>query len=306
MSRTELLKEIQCLKPWHQVIQITEEVSSATPFTDQGSLSERENDGVALLSLWRPFRNFVDKIYPNGLTGKTFLDCACNAGAYCFWARELNADRVVGFDAREHWINQARFVRSNRRTAPTDRIELHVCDLYDVPNLKLPQFDFTVFKGLYYHLPDPILGLKIAADLTKDVLWFNTAFTPRSDFVGLVQAIEGTNEVMSGVHGLSYFPTHPHVISEQLRWLGFEDIRLLFSRKNKRLGRHGGRMSIVAAREDGRLDALRRIARKLPPRVNEDRLKELLFFDPQQDVEQESHRISEENLDSIDTVSDSD
>jgi tRNA (mo5U34)-methyltransferase len=42
------------------------------------------------------------------------LDCACNCGAFLFWAKELGADECFGFDIRQHWIDQAEFLREHR------------------------------------------------------------------------------------------------------------------------------------------------------------------------------------------------
>ena len=47
-------------------------------------------------------------------------------------------------------------------------------DLYDLPERGLEPFDLTIFKGIFYHLPDPVRGLKIAADLTKEALILDT------------------------------------------------------------------------------------------------------------------------------------
>ena len=51
---------------------------------------------------------------------------------------------------------------------PGEDIRFEVCDLYALPELDLPSFDITLFNGIFYHLPEPVTGLKIAADLTKE------------------------------------------------------------------------------------------------------------------------------------------
>ena len=66
-------------------------------------------------------------------------------------------------------------------------------------------------------------------------------------------AIEGTEELMSGVHSLSWYPTGKKTMARILYWLGFRDIRLIVEKEqNKRL--RNGRIELMAAREDGRLD----------------------------------------------------
>ena len=72
-------------------------------------------------------------------------------------------------------------------------------DLYDAPKHDLPKFDFTYFSGILYHLPDPITGLKIAADLTKEVLFISTAGVSRPENpTGMSMSRESTTRVMSG------------------------------------------------------------------------------------------------------------
>ncbi len=93
------------------------------------------------------FFKLMGSIFPEGkLDGKKFLDCACNCGGYCFWAKELGAAKCAGFDVRQYWIDQAEFLLDNR-TLPTDGISFTRSDLYDVPSLNLGTFDITLFKG---------------------------------------------------------------------------------------------------------------------------------------------------------------
>ena len=47
-------------------------------------------------------------------------------------------------------------------------------DVYDLPELGLEPFDITIFDGLFDHLPTPSPGLKIAADLTSELMVFDT------------------------------------------------------------------------------------------------------------------------------------
>ena len=129
-----------------------------------------KNDGVDLFNLKPNFQRQIKKLFPNGLEGKTLLDCACNSGGYCFWAKEFGAESTFGFDVREKWIQQANFLRKNRTIGTSENMEFEVCDLYDIPSKNLSPFDITIFKGIFYHLPDPIAGLEIAANLTKNLI----------------------------------------------------------------------------------------------------------------------------------------
>ena len=98
VTRQALINRIKTLGPWHMGIQLTEELNTAQVFSDAGTIKDRpSNDGVSLLQLREPFVKRLNQIYPDGIENKRFLDCACNAGGYCFWAREERRQVCVWF-----------------------------------------------------------------------------------------------------------------------------------------------------------------------------------------------------------------
>ncbi len=253
MSNNELLiQQIRALRPWHQNIRISESLQVMDAFDEQERL-RANNENVSMIDASHRFAEKVNLIYPAGLAGKSFLDCACNAGGYCFWAGELGARSVHGFDVREHWIRQAEFVRTNRTYGPVDHLNFRVCDLMELNKQGIEPADFTLFKGIFYHLADPILGLKIAADMTREVLWFNSARCFIDNTESLYCVFEASEKLMSGVHDLSWIPSGPSVIAKMLYWLGFSDIYHVFSKESPE--RPGfGRMEVMASRIPGQLD----------------------------------------------------
>jgi hypothetical protein len=178
----ELKAEIVRLGPWHLDLDVTPEVSTAAfleapPCTYEGS-GHLDPGRITLIDPRPQFEALFGRVYPDSLDGRTFLDCACNCGAYCFLAREAGASYSFGFDVREHWIAQGRFLLENRTVGRNDLIELEVMDLYELPQRGVGPFDITLFKGIFYHLPDPITGLKAAADLTRELLIVDTSTRP--------------------------------------------------------------------------------------------------------------------------------
>ena len=264
LDNKALIEKIRELGPWHHDIELNDEVHTGKVFSPTGILPKQENEGVTLISPRNQFTNLMQGCYPDSLLqGKTFLDCACNGGGYCFLAREFGATNVVGFDVREHWINQAKFALEHRKTAPVDNIRFEVMDLYDLPKQNLPKFDFTYFSGIFYHLPDPVTGLKIAADQTKDIIFVNTAgINVPQNPTGMSMSRESITRVMSGVYELSWFPNGAECIQALLNWLGFKEVKLmrLVENPNDRI-----RISIVASREEGRLE---NVPGELMPPVN--------------------------------------
>lgn len=261
----ELKKQIVEHHPWHFKIDIRDGIGTEYCYTVDESLLPYHSGTVTFLDQHAWIQGILTKVYPEGLANKSILDSACNCGAYCFWAKELGASRTFGFDVREHWINQAEFLRKNRDYDSTG-MEFKVSDLYDVPKLNLEPFDFTFFRGIFYHLPDPITGLKIAADLTKEVMYFDTATThvlgDEAVSGALVASTEGTESYMSGVHVLNWYPTGPKVLRHILSWMGFKEIKVIDYKKvnspnndTGSLAAKKGRISIVASKVEGRLDA---------------------------------------------------
>jgi tRNA (mo5U34)-methyltransferase len=169
-------------------------------------------------------KRLLQSIYPGGLERRSVLDCACNNGAFLFAARELGAGRCVGFDVREHWINQARFL-VRHRGEPAHDLHFKNLDLYELPALDLDPFDITFFAGIFYHLPDPISGLQIAADLTREVIFVSSAARSGLPDGMLVTHEESQENPLSGVHGLNWFPTGPGVIARVLAQMGFAETR---------------------------------------------------------------------------------
>ncbi|MFM7115402.1 MAG: methyltransferase domain-containing protein [Planctomycetota bacterium] len=253
-SDAKLRVEIARLGPWHMNIQLTESVWTGEVFASGGAIRDRDrNKGISLLNLRLHYFDLLSKIFPQGVEGKTLLDCACNAGGYSFWAREIGMRSAFGFDVREHWIQQARFVQAHRQVAPTDNIQFAVCDLYDLPKLNCSPADITMFKGIFYHLPDPVTGLKLAADLTREVMIFNTSTIWGESDGYLKCGRESRNNLMSGVHGLKWYATGPKVLAEILKWAGFVEQKLHFQ-----VQQHDqpqlGRIEIIASKVPGMLE----------------------------------------------------
>jgi SAM-dependent methyltransferase len=204
------------LGPWHLQVEIAPELSTRDFY-------EAESE-KAVQTFYDPgpqVKSILARLYPKGLQGRTVLDCACNNGAYLFAAKEAGAGRCFGFDARGHWIEQARFLVEHRQ-GPSDDMHFETCDLYDLLERDVEPCDFTICSGVLYHLPDPIRALEIMARLTSEVMLLTSATVPGWRDGAIVAAQESKTAKLSGVHGLNWFPTGPAAASMILWWLGFE------------------------------------------------------------------------------------
>jgi tRNA (mo5U34)-methyltransferase len=242
MTPDELRAEILRLGPWHYDIEIAPGIRTGIGSVAAGAYPA-ELGRPMVLQPQEVMQQHANELFPEGLGGRSVLDCGCNAGGYLFALRGFGAGRCFGFDAREHWIRQARFVASQLGMGD---IEFAVCDLASLPARNLGRFDITIFSGLLYHLPDPVTGLRIAADHTNELLIVNTDVADRPG-ASLVLNVESATEVMSGVDRLAWLPSGPGVIREMLRWCGFPYTRLRFDRYGLSKRR---RIEILAARDE--------------------------------------------------------
>jgi tRNA (mo5U34)-methyltransferase len=249
MDEAALREEIIRLGPWHFDIKVAEGLTTrvsleAPPGTYAESFGE-----VSFQDVRTEHRVHLKNLYPDGVNGRTVLDCACNSGGYLFWSRELGAGSCFGFDVREHWIRQARFIQEHRPDA--EDMQFEVMDLSDLPERGLEPFDLTIFKGIFYHLADPVRGLKIAADLTKEAMILDTNSRAGMPDGLLALEQEGVEAVMLGVDGLNWHPTGPETVIRILEWAGFVEFHVMRWAREYKPGT--GRFGMVASKQPGLL-----------------------------------------------------
>jgi tRNA (mo5U34)-methyltransferase len=115
---------------------------------------------------WRRFQHAI----PRDLTGKSVLDVGCNAGFYAIEMKSRGAQRVVGVDYDERYLEQARFAADVKG----QDIEFRQLSVYDLAKLG-ETFDIVLFMGVLYHLRHPLLALDLIHDhVARDMLIFQS------------------------------------------------------------------------------------------------------------------------------------
>jgi tRNA (mo5U34)-methyltransferase len=115
---------------------------------------------------WQRFQHAI----PEDLTGKTVLDIGCNAGFYSLEMKRRGADRVLGIDFDNRYLDQARLAAEVRGAD----IEFRKLSVYDVATLG-ERFDVVLFMGVLYHLRHPLLALDLIHDhVVGDVLVYQS------------------------------------------------------------------------------------------------------------------------------------
>lgn len=155
MNREQIAREVEMLGPWFHNLELGGVQTAPRHF-----LGDYPRD---------KFRRFAHAI-PADLRGKTVLDIGCNAGFYSLEMKRRGADRVLGIDSDEVYLEQARFAA---RVTGAD-IELRKMDVYDVAELG-ERFDVVIFMGVLYHLRHPLLALdRIRDHVVRDMLVFQS------------------------------------------------------------------------------------------------------------------------------------
>jgi tRNA (mo5U34)-methyltransferase len=115
------------------------------------------------------WRRFADAL-PADLTGKSVLDIGCNGGFYAIEMKRRGAARVLGLDADDRYLAQARFAAASLG----QEIEFRNLSVYDVGALG-ERFDIVLFMGVLYHLRHPLLALDLIREhVAGDLLVFQS------------------------------------------------------------------------------------------------------------------------------------
>ncbi len=244
MEAATVAQEIARLGPWLHDVEVAQGMRT-------GAVAGSADPDKRVLMSYSPdlmIENLVDLVYGGSLDGRSFLDCGCNAAGHAFAAARLGAGRSLAFDARQHWLDQGAFLA---RFQDVPNLDVRQLTLADLPGLQLEPFDVTLFSGLFYHLPDPVAGLRNAADLTRELLIVNTSVRPRRHH-GLELSLESKSARLSGVDGLVWLPTGWEVMRDILAWCGFPHVRIDLYWTPKMLGRPRGwrRLQMLAARDE--------------------------------------------------------
>lgn len=236
-----ILQRAKELAPWHFDFELPQ--GHRTKDFNDPNHPDPDKRGVGTLDP-NHLRNFFKQYYPSGLAGKKLLDVGCNAGAYCFIAGELGAESAVGFDARKHWIDQAEFIHEALYPHLTNvRFEIAHVETF---LRRFDQTDIVIFKGVFYHLPDPIHILLQLCRATREVIFVNTESDLTVPEHCLSYKPESTSRVMSGVDGLAWWPGGPAALRPILEYAGFETNVPVWNR-DPATGR--GRFTIIGKRK---------------------------------------------------------
>jgi tRNA (mo5U34)-methyltransferase len=156
MPPDEIRRKAEALGPWFHNIELRGGVWTAP----NHFLNDYPN------VKWRRFAHAI----PADLSGRTVLDIGCNGGFYSIEMKRRGADRVLGLDVDERYLQQARFAAE----VTGQDIEFRQMSVYDVAALG-ERFDIVLFMGVLYHLRHPLLALDLIHDhAAQDLLIYQS------------------------------------------------------------------------------------------------------------------------------------
>jgi tRNA (mo5U34)-methyltransferase len=112
----------------------------------------------------------IEPHLPEDLEGKTVLDVGGNSGYFSLRMKQLGAGRCVMVEPVIEFVDQAEFVFEQFGVD----VEVVNEDVHAYCLTTDERFDYVLFLGLFYHLKYPVLVLDRLAEMTKELMFFNS------------------------------------------------------------------------------------------------------------------------------------
>jgi SAM-dependent methyltransferase len=105
------------------------------------------------------------KLFPDGLSGKTFLDIGCGSGLHSLAALSLGAASVMATDIDENSVSTTRELLT--KYVPGAKWTASVVSVFDLSAAGIGTFDVVYSWGVLHHTGDMWRAIKDAAALVK-------------------------------------------------------------------------------------------------------------------------------------------
>src|ERR1700694_782311 len=107
----------------------------------------------------------LKKLFPDGLTGKTFLDIGCGSGLHSLAALLLGAISVTAIDIDENSVSTTRELLTKYADGP--RWTAKIASVFDASPDTLGKFDIVYSWGVLHHTGDMWRAIECASRLVK-------------------------------------------------------------------------------------------------------------------------------------------
>ena len=107
---------------------------------------------------------------PDDLQGKSVLDVGGNSGYFSLRMKQRGAGRCLMVEPIVEFVDQATFVFEQFGV----KVDVVCEDVHAYCLTTDERFDYVLFLGLFYHLKYPVLVLDRLAEMTKELMVFNS------------------------------------------------------------------------------------------------------------------------------------
>ena len=110
----------------------------------------------------RDRRSLAEKILPKKLDGLSVLDVGCAEGFFCYEAKRLGAEKVIGIDRKDSRIVSARGAVSG--------VEFMEADFMNMDLSVIGRFDYVLCLNVLHHVGDVLAMLNRLISVTEKYL----------------------------------------------------------------------------------------------------------------------------------------
>ncbi len=251
MTKDEIEADIKRLAPFHHKLDLPYGLATYDP-----ELSIRHRETTRLDSLTRHAFPELLKICGGSLQGKSVIDVACNAGGFSFEAAKLGAERVLGIDVADRYIDQANFIK---RALGLDQVEFKKMYVEDCSEQNIGMFDIAFCFGILYHLENVVLAMKKLSSVTREIMIVDASViqTPFSrkalwkmNVPRVVDSDDKSTTALWRTEERCQFKPNAKAVIELLKFLGFSKVDIIKPREKGLEFRYyrGKRVTFIARR----------------------------------------------------------
>jgi tRNA (mo5U34)-methyltransferase len=207
----ELQERIAAFDRWHYRFEFDDGVS--TPVPDRGRVNRHEQRR-------RYFFEALLRVTGGSLRGRRVLDLGCNAGFWSLHAIEAGADFVLGVDARQVHIDQAKLVFEAKGVDP-DRYRFERGNVFG--HELGERFDVVLCLGLMEHVARPVELFELMTGVGAELIVIDTALSRARSSCFEVSSLDEPRDVVDC--SMVLVPTRQAVI-ELAGQFGFKAVPL--------------------------------------------------------------------------------
>jgi tRNA (mo5U34)-methyltransferase len=214
MEPAELEEQIAAFPRWHYQFEFEGGVHTPVPFPGQRNRHEQRR---------RYFFDPLVRLLGGSLAGHRVLDLGCNAGFWSLAAVETGADFVLGIDARETFIEQAKLVFAAKQVDPA-RFRFEQGNFFEQPLGE--GFDVVLCLGVMEVTAKPVALFELMSRAGAETILLDTHISRLGSSMFEVSRLSNPRAVVE--RDMVLIPTRQAVV-ELAASFGYETVPLAYN-----------------------------------------------------------------------------